>query len=231
LQGFSLNHDVIKNIFHFARPFGHHENPENHNLGFGFLYDGMVRALRPGHVLVIGSGFGFSVVCLALGLKDNGKGRLSFIDPSYHVLKQGPLKTVGGRGKWNNSEEVTRHFSRFEVGEIVTHHKLTSEEFFPQFKGLGLPRIDLAFVDGNHAYKNVKYDFMSTLKHMQKNAYILLHDTHIYIREILRNSGVRRWLDLVKRHPELFEVVDFPFSSGVAVVRVLRDDAWRSLNS
>jgi predicted O-methyltransferase YrrM len=35
--------------------------------------------LRPRHVVVIGSGFGFSVVCLALGLKDNGKGKLDFL--------------------------------------------------------------------------------------------------------------------------------------------------------
>ena len=30
---------------------------------------------------------------------------------------------------------------------------------------------------------------------------------------------------------ELFEAVDFPFSSGVALVRVLEDDAWRHLGS
>lgn len=79
MEGFSLNPHVIASIFHHARPLGHNEDPENANLGFGFLYYGIVRALRPNHVLVIGSGFGFRVVCLALGLKDNSKGRLTFV--------------------------------------------------------------------------------------------------------------------------------------------------------
>jgi hypothetical protein len=66
--------------------------------------------LRPRHVVVIGSGFGFSVVCLALGLKDNGKGKLDFIDPSYSVLTEGVFKTVGGTAQWSDPEKVRRHF-------------------------------------------------------------------------------------------------------------------------
>ena len=229
LQCFSLNSEVIRNIFHFAKPLGHHEKRDSFNLGFGFLYYGAVRAVRPKHVLVIGSGFGFSVVCLALGLKDNGKGILSFVDPSYDVLKSGPLKTVGGRGMWDKPEEVKKHFRLFGVEEIVTHHKLTAGEFFPRFKALGLPSIDIAFVDGNHSYKNVKYDFMAVLEHTKKNAYIFLHDTNIYVRELIRNAGVKRWLGVIKKQTEHFEVIDFPFSSGVAMVRVLKDDAWKSL--
>ena len=33
----------------------------------------------------------------------------------------------------------------------------------------------------------------------------------------------------IKREKDLFELVDFPFSSGVAIVRVLEDNAWKSL--
>ena len=229
MNSFSLNTEVITNIFHSAKPLGHHEKRGNANLGFGFLYYGTVRALRPKHILVIGSGFGCSVVCLALGLKDNGKGRLTFIDPSYDVLKNGPLKTVGGRGVWDKPEEVEKHFRLFGVNEIVTHHKLTAGEFFPRFKALGLPAIDIAFVDGNHSYKNVKYDFMSVLKNTKKNAYIFLHDTNIYVRELVRNAGVKRWLGIIKQETGYFEVIDFPFSSGVAIVRLLKDDAWKFL--
>jgi predicted O-methyltransferase YrrM len=66
MEAFSLNEILLKDIFQYAKPMGHYENSENLNLGFGFLYYGLVRALRPRHILVIGSGFGFSVVCLAL---------------------------------------------------------------------------------------------------------------------------------------------------------------------
>ncbi|MGB8874596.1 MAG: class I SAM-dependent methyltransferase, partial [Desulfobaccales bacterium] len=97
---FSLSTNLLKDILKVAKPFGHNEKTRELNIGFGFMYYGIVRALRPDHVLVIGSGYGFSVVCLSLGLKDNGRGRLSFVDPAYSLLKNGPLMTVGGRGVW-----------------------------------------------------------------------------------------------------------------------------------
>lgn len=227
--GFSLTPELLLDIFQFAKPLGHNELQDSLNLGFGFLYYGAVRALRPNHVLVVGSGFGFSVVCLAIGLRDNGKGVLTFVDPSYDVLKHGPLRTVGGRGYWSEPEKVKRHFGRFGVEEVISHYKMTNREFFPSYEVLGLPKVDLGFVDGNHSYENVKYDFMEILRRSKTNTYVFLHDTNIYIREIVRNSGVKRWLKFLRRETEIFEAIDFPFSSGVALVRVLQDDAWKYL--
>ena len=230
-SGFCLDAELIRTIFEHAKPLGHHESPANLNLGFGFLYYGLVRMLRPRHVVVIGSGFGFSVVCLALAQKDNGKGQLSFVDPSYSVLTDGPFKTVGGTAQWDEPEKVERHFARFGVEKIVTHYRMRSEDFFAQYPDLDLPDINLAFIDGSHTFCNVRQDFSSSLRHTRKNAYILLHDTNIYLRELVRHAGVKRWLNMVKRQTELFEVIDFPFSSGVAMVRVVEDNAWKSLTS
>jgi hypothetical protein len=228
---FGLSAEVIRGILRHARPLGHHENSQELNLGFGFLYYALVRALRPRHVLVIGSGFGFSVVCLGLGLKDNAKGRLSFVDPSYSVLSDGPLKTVGGTSQWDDPEKVERHFARFGIEHLLTHYRMRSEEFFARYGEWKLPEIDLAFIDGSHAYDDVRQDFLSTLRQARRNAYLLLHDTNIYIREMVRHAGVKRWLKNVKHSKNAFEFVDFPFSSGVAVVRVLVDEAWKCLES
>ena len=228
-DGFSLSPQLIRTIFSRAKPLGHHEAPDNLNLGFGFLYYALARALRPKHVLVIGSGFGFSVACLAVALKDNAIGRLTFVDPSYSVLTDGPFKTVGGTAQWDDPNKVMGHFAPFGVAHLLTHHRLRSDEFFARYDELLLPRIDLAFIDGSHAYDDVKQDFLSTVKRAHKNSYLLLHDTNIYVRELVRHAGVKRWLKAVKRQRELFEVVDFPFSSGVAIVRMLKDDAWRFL--
>jgi predicted O-methyltransferase YrrM len=224
--GFSLTPELLRSIFQHARPLGHHENPGQLNLGFGFLYYGLVRTLRPKHVVVIGSGFGFSVVCLALGLKDNALGRLSFVDPSYSVLSDGPFKTVGGTSQWDDPEKVLRHFARFGVESLVRHFRMRSDEFFGRYGELALPGIDLAFIDGSHAYEDVRHDFLSALRHVGANGYLLLHDTNIYIREMIRHAGVQRWLKVVRGRKELFELVDFPFASGVAIVRVLQDGAW-----
>jgi len=229
-EGFSLNPEVIRSIFRHATPLGHHESTGDFNLGFGFLYYGLARTLRPRHVVVIGSGFGFSVVCLGLALRDNGKGRLSFIDPSYSVLADGPFKTIGGTAQWDDPGKVGRHFARFGLDGLVSHHRLRSDQFFDRYSELDLPEIDIAFIDGSHAFKDVRHDFVSTLAHARRNTYVLLHDSNIYLREVLRHSGVKRWLKLLGRQKELFELVDFPFSSGVAIVRVLEDDAWKRLD-
>ena len=227
---FSLSVDLLKDILKVAKPFGHNEKTRELNIGFGFIYYGIVRALRPGHVLVIGSGYGFSVVCLALGLKDNARGRLSFVDPAYSLLKNGPLMTVGGRGVWKDESYVKTHFGRFGVEHLVTHYKMRSDEFFPSFQELKLPPINLAFIDGSHAYKDVKYDFIKVLGQSHKNTYIFLHDTNIYLRELVKHAGVKKWLKFIKREEESFEVIDFPFSSGVALVRVLDPSAWKRLH-
>ena len=225
----SLHPEMLQDILHFAKPFGHRENRQNLNLGFGFIYYGVGRALRPKHVLVIGSGYGFSVVCLALALKDNGQGQLTFIDPSYSVLKDGPFKTVGGRGQWTDGDAVKAHFRRFGVDDIVTHYKHRSDEFFPQYDRFSLPPIDIAFVDGSHNFKDVRYDFSQVMEHGRKNTYIFLHDTNIYIRELLQHAGVKKWLKVLRKNDRAFEVVNFPFSSGVALVRVLEPKAWQNL--
>ena len=64
----SLSVSVLKEILEHAKPLGHHEEPDSLNLGFGFVYYGLVRALRPQHILVIGSGFadGFNPCAFAL---------------------------------------------------------------------------------------------------------------------------------------------------------------------
>jgi predicted O-methyltransferase YrrM len=229
VPGFSLTPQLIQEIFTAAKPLGHHETPANLNLGFGYLYYALARTLRPRHVVVIGSGFGFSTVCFALGLKDNGAGHLNFVDPSYSVLTDGVFKTVGGTAQWDDPARVRRHFDGFGVGDIVTHHHMRSDEFFAGYDELGLPEeIDLAFIDGSHAYADVRFDFMATLRRAHKDSFLLLHDSNIYVRELVRHAGVKRWLKAVKREKELFEMVDFPFSSGVAIVRVTKDGAWKS---
>ncbi len=228
-DNFSLNPSLIRDILQFAKPFGHHEDSRNLNLGFGFLYYGLVRTLRPRHVLVIGSGYGFSVVCLALGLKDNHNGFLSFVDPSYSLLKDGPFKTVGGRSHWDDEDKVREHFALFGVADTVTHYRIRSDEFFFNYERAQLPPLDLAFIDGSHAFKDVKHDFIESVRRSRKNSFIFLHDTNIYVREILHHSGVKRWLNFLKKFPDLFEILNIPYSSGVALVRVRESQAWKRL--
>jgi len=227
-EPFSLTPALIQTILREAKPLGHHAKNDNLNLGFGFMYYGLVRSLRPAHIVIIGSGYGFSVVCLALGCKDNGWGRVSFVDPSYSLFKNGPFQTVGGAGKWNDPQTVYQHFQQFGVADQITHFKLTSQEFFHSYSLFGLPPVRMGFIDGNHAFDHVRHDFLAMAALVPKNGYVFLHDTNITIREKLHHSGVKRWLDILKKSPDFFEVIDLPFSSGVALVRFLSKKRWVS---
>ena len=50
------------------------------------------------------------------------------------MLKHGPLHTIGGTSQWDDPQRVREHFRRFGVERIVTHFKLTSEEFSRLFR-------------------------------------------------------------------------------------------------
>jgi hypothetical protein len=45
MQQLSLNTELLKDIFKYAKPLGHNEKPGNLNLGFGFLYYGPFKTL------------------------------------------------------------------------------------------------------------------------------------------------------------------------------------------
>ena len=45
---------------------------------------------------------------------------------------------------------MKRHFGRFGVEEVISHYKMTNREFFPSYEVLGLPKVDLGFVDHDH---------------------------------------------------------------------------------
>jgi hypothetical protein len=140
-------------------------------------------------------------------------------------MKNGPFQTIGGRGSWSTPQKVHERFSRFGVDHLVTHHKLTSEGFFATWDHHDLPPIDMAFIDGNHSLAHVRHDFEQCLAHSRRNTYMLLHDTNIYVRELVRHAGVKRYVNRLRRQKDAFEVIDFPFASGVALVRVLNPGA------
>lgn len=231
LGGFSLNPELMRDIFSQAKPVGQHQHLASLNLGFGFLYYALVRTLRPRHVLVIGSDHGFCTICLALGVKDNRRGRVSFVEPVLAWSAQSRTPTLGRVNHWHPPEKVAAFFARFGVREQVTHHRMVCAEFFHRYDELALPEIDLALVDGQRAASEVSFDFGEVLRRSRKNTYILLHDRSVILRKTPRPTSVLRWLKALTRNPELFELIKFPFAKGVALVRVKRGSAWKQFGA
>jgi len=189
------------------------------NLGYGNLYYALVRQLKPQHVLVIGSGYGFSPAVMALGLVHNGSGRLTFVDPSMSASRDGPNAAHGGSGQWDTPEQVQARLQCAGVPEgIVTHFKETNQQFFARYEARGMPPIDLALIDGAHDEANASFDLAAVTARLRLPGYVLMHDaTHFLNRT--GHMGVSAVLDRARRQGGLEEMVTFPGEAGLALLR------------
>lgn len=184
------------------------------NLGFGGLYWAFARALRPRHALVIGSGRGFAPIIMAKALRDNGRGRLSFVDPSFSFGRETWLPT--NRGEWDDPQNARRKFSGFQVQFLATHYKERDDEFFGKFHARRLPPIDLALIDGDHRHGAVAYDFRETVRRMPRGGHVLLHDALHPLGRF--GSGVGRFVSELRAAG--WNVVVLPGGAGLAIVEV-----------
>ena len=119
-------------------------------------------------IVEIGSWKGKSTVCLALGSKAGGSGKVFAIDPHsgladscaklYYPEDTGPI--------------FRENIKRARVDDIVTPLVMKSEE---AAKGWTEP-ISLLWIDGAHDYENVKKDFLLWEPYLKKDGVIAFHD-------------------------------------------------------
>ena len=226
-EQFKLDAEVLRDLHTRAM-----RNPERAVFkdparGCGHLYYDVVRALKPGHILVVGQGKVFNVAFLATALKDNGSGRLNFLESGRSSLRDVPFGTAGVDSLREITEKAGKNFQEFGLESLVTCRKITGSRFLPDFATLGLPPVDLAFIDGGHSYREIEHVFMNIVEHGHKDTHIFLHDGSSSARSLFLRSGVKRWLNTLRKFEYIFRVLDVPFDSGVALVTILRDKSWK----
>ena len=229
----SLNSETIEKMLSETLPSFQAISPRDENLGFGFIYYGLTRAIRPTNICVIGSKAGFSVISFALGIRDNAgsgvqkvtcwdtelreegkKGKVYFVDPSYSSERGDPDHWYG-IGFWDDEVKTKEHWRKFGVEELVQHYKLTSSEFL---KHPDCPRgIDLLYIDGNHSFEGITHDFAAYHEYLSESAVILAHDVDPALKQMDPESG--GYEALSKLDSEKFEVFRLPIFPGLAVVR------------
>ena len=189
---FSLDKKMIDLLLEETLPSYQATCKESNNLGFGFLYYSMVRALRPSKTIVIGSKAGFSVTCFGLGIKDNEghtianvncydtpltfpteKAKLHFIDPSFSY-DRGDENHWYGIGHWDSKEKVDQQWKKYEIHGIVEHFKVTSKEYLKSNQVLN--GVDLLYIDGDHSYEGITHDFNAFYDILKKDAIVIAHD-------------------------------------------------------
>lgn len=230
---FSLNEELIARLLSWTMPSYQATSAGDHNLGFGFLFYGITRVLRPAKIVVIGSKAGFSVICFALGLKDNAGAiidnvecydttletldahrQIYFIDPSYSIERNDPNHWYGV-GMWDEPALVTARWRNFGVAHLIQHFKMTSQQFIQQ---PAVPRdIDLLYIDGDHSHEGILHDFNQYHRILRRDGLILAHDVDPRLKQMDPSTG--GYAALCELDPAKFEICRLPVFPGLAIVR------------
>lgn len=207
-----LNEKEINLILTHTNPCA--QNTNNNDLGFGLIYYSITRNLKPTKVLVIGSKKGFSPICFAIGLRDNNKGYLYFVDAGYDYSDE---KNMGGIGFWKNKAECNKLFNMFNVQNIILPYIETTKSFNDK---IGIDaKFDLIFIDGDHSYEGFKYDFEEiALKHID-DGIILFHDVLVDKDHCGFNFGIKRYFEEKIRANENLESFRLPVWPGLGFCR------------
>ncbi len=228
-----LDETMIKKLLSETSPSFQVVSLRDLNIGFGFLFYGFTRAIRPKNICVIGSKAGFSTITFALGLKDNigsriakvdcwdtkllepnAHGRVFFVDPSYSSERNDKNHWYG-IGFWDDKEKTKNHWEKFGVEDYITHFKMTSVEFL---RSPDCPNdIDLLYIDGDHSFEGITHDFTQFYDHLSQNAIILAHDVDPKLKKDYPETGGYEALE--KLDPNKFEVFRLPIYPGLAIVR------------
>ena len=133
----------------------------------GLLLHSLVRCIRPDVIVEIGSARGKSSCSLALGCRENGKGKVYAIDP--HIPN--PWSELSTSG--NNEQFLRNRLKQYGLESFCEVVRDTSLNAAKTWK---LP-IDLIFIDGSHSYEGVKADFELFQPFFTEKTLVVFHDT------------------------------------------------------
>jgi predicted O-methyltransferase YrrM len=191
---------------------GHAQRLDDLNLGLGWLYYALARALRPKTVVVIGSYRGFVPLVMGKALTDNMEGgEVRFIDPSFVD------------DFWTDATSVQTYFASFGIAN-VRHFLMTTQQFVESPEYRRLHDIGILFVDGYHSEEQAKFDYEAFRDRMDANGYTLFHDsvdiktTPVYGPDRSYEHRVKCFIDQLKHQPDL-QVFDIPLAAGITLVR------------
>lgn len=147
------------------------------NFERGRLLYALVAKNKPKTILEIGTAEGYSTLCMAWAMSDyNIPGKIYTIDYQSHTK---PAERI----HYFNKDKFKTYFcSRKQLWEKVSNPKWIDKiEIKEGYAGEVLsnttfPKIDMAYIDGNHFYGAVRHDFFATLQITSKKFKILFDD-------------------------------------------------------
>ena len=212
LFSFSLinKYSARRLISYYGGNSGHFIDRKKGNLGYGFIHYGFIRNLKPKNILCVGSGFGFIPSILALACKDNGFGKVDFIDAGYDSDHH---KSWGGKAFWKK-KDPERHFGALGLNKYIDTYIMTSQDFADKYKNKDYSYI---YIDGDHSYKGVKNDFNLFWPRLEKGGLMVFHDVKVKNWGKLKNFGVWKFWQELKLDSKI--TFPFPEESGLGILQ------------
>ena len=172
--------------------YGHEANLDNADLGYGWIHYGFIRQQKPKRILCVGSRHGYIPAILAQACKDNGFGRVDFVDASYDVDEKGSWTGVG---YWHTNQGK-KCFDNFGLGQYITLFVMKNSTFNEKYKN---NFYDYIYIDGDHSLKGVILDFKLFWPKLNKRGFMAFHD--ICVKEVKPEGiyGVWKFWELIQK--------------------------------
>ncbi len=120
---------------------------------------GIVSQLKPNSdILEIGTFKGQTSIFIAKLRKD-----INIITIDNH-------EGIPEEGFYSSKDEVDSSIKRNNLSSQIKHKEISSQEFLPEKK------FDLIFIDGDHSYEGVKFDFEKFKHYLKEDGTIIIHD-------------------------------------------------------
>jgi predicted O-methyltransferase YrrM len=184
-----------------------------------FLYS-FVRLIRPRLALETGCYIGYSTLCIAQALQENGGGHLHSFDlftelPDYESPVLGPQ---------TNALTVARgHLDEAGLGPRVTFHPGDSSATIAREFAGAEPAFDFAFIDGDHSIRGCLKDWAAVDRLIAPGGFVLLHDT---VPDRCAWLGPRYLIEeLAVRAPSQYQWVNLPSPEGFGIAVIQKKAA------
>jgi hypothetical protein len=194
----------------------HNQDSKKGNLGYGWIHYALIRNFQPKRILCIGSKYGFIPAVCAVGCRDNGLGKVDFVDAGMDMREVNNMAGAhwGGVGFWKKCKPE-KYFGKFGVEKYIELHVIKSEDFAKKFPKR---KYDYIHIDGDHSYKGVKKDFNLFWIRLNKGGFMAFHDIASQDKDGNVYGTRDFWKELKKKNNVIFE---FNKDPGLGIIQKL----------
>lgn len=155
-------------------------------------------------VIETGTANGFSAVCLAKAIRDNG-----FLDGELHTFD-----SYAWGEEFSSPNNAKKSVELNGVEDIVKCHVGKSIDILQDILKSLNAKVDFAYIDSEHDYETPKKEFEIIEPYLNDGAYIFFHDTDI-------ESVGRAVSDLIACRTGLYDRISVPLHSEMTILRKL----------